>query len=503
MVQSVKDYLNGQQTTAQPSRGIQSVKDYLADPKVQANYAQEQSRKAASIGGLAKNTITGLPKASVTVGKALGRAGTTIVKETASPFIETGVKIGQAADSLLGNTPKDVNLWGREIKANETLKETVGRAARTVAFGLGPVAGGATFMGGEALSQNESLLPSKEHPIANVTTKSILGGVGGKVLDYGLGALGKLAQKSVKAPAPIKVQTVEEFLQRGTPEVPKVTPKPEIYEPYTPPDKLPVIQMGNTPKPKETLPTIQMGEKLSAKTPVGELTYEPIVTKAPISEMTTVTPRKVQTVQEYLAKPKTVVEPISSGVPETVAPVQVEGVGMTKTRGLSQGVEAKAVEKKLTEGFGDLPEYQSVSMKDQATKASEILTKDAEQAKRIALGEEVAPEGVLPESVFVAVEQKAINDGDIATLRALASNSRLSAEATTMGQRIRTLAERNPESPVGAIREVIKSREASVAKRYGNVEQAKKTVVTEIKAAIAKVSPRTQSWEQFIDSIQC
>lgn len=175
----------------------------------------------------------------------------------------------------------------------------------------------------------------------------------------------------------------------------------------------------------------------------------------------------------------------------------------TKVRGLAQGVEEKAIENKLTKSLGDLPEYEPVSMKEQAEKAQKLLTEDYEKAKRIAMGMELPPEGLLPESVFVAVENKAIKDGDVNTLRDLATSSSLVSEATVMGQRIRTLAERNPESAVNGIRLVAKAREEAAKKRVANFGKAKKEVVKGIKSNIMKQIPSKQTWGEFIESIQC
>ena len=138
-------------------------------------------------------------------------------------------------------------------------------------------------------------------------------------------------------------------------------------------------------------------------------------------------------------------------------------------------------------------------MKDQSVKAQDLLTKDYELAKRIAMGKELPPNDILPESVFVAVENKAIKEGDVETIRNLATASELTTEATTMGQRIRTLAERDPESPVTAIKGVAKARE----QRVGDTKKAKKETVSSIKKEIKKLSHTKETWADFMRSIQC
>lgn len=144
-----------------------------------------------------------------------------------------------------------------------------------------------------------------------------------------------------------------------------------------------------------------------------------------------------------------------------------------KTSRLAQGVEAKAIETKLTEGFEGLPEYETVKVKDQAERAAKLLTDNPEQARRIAMGKELPPSEVLPESVFIAVENQALKNGDVETLRDLAMSSSLSLEATGMGQRIRMLAERDPNSAVRAIRDVQLAREGR-AGRIGETVRVKR-----------------------------
>lgn len=173
--------------------------------------------------------------------------------------------------------------------------------------------------------------------------------------------------------------------------------------------------------------------------------------------------------------------------------------GEIKARGLSKNIETKAIESGLTKGFGELPEYREVKMADQARLAQDLITKDAEFARRVAMGEEAAPKGIIPEAVLVAVENRAIKAGDVATLRDLATKSTLTAEATGMGQRIRTLGERNPDSPVGAIAEIKQARESKTK----DPNKVRKSTVKEIKEEIQKKTPTKKDWSSFVESITC
>ena len=190
--------------------------------------------------------------------------------------------------------------------------------------------------------------------------------------------------------------------------------------------------------------------------------------------------------------------PASAGVVRTV-----EGTGVTVTRGLSEHTEATAIENDLTEGFGDLPEYRRVSMKDQAERAADLIEKDPDHAKAVAMGERAAPSGLLPESVYVAVEKKALAEGDVETLQQLATRSKLSTAATTMGQRIRTLGERNrAASPVDHIREVAEARAAEFSKTR-DIVAAKAETVEEIHAELQKAASKADAWAEFLRSVEC
>lgn len=219
---------------------------------------------------------------------------------------------------------------------------------------------------------------------------------------------------------------------------------------------------------------------------------------APLAQAPTPRPQLIQDI-----KPPTIEAPkAATEAPKTVGRTTqtlkpIEGTGAVKTRGLSEGVEANAIEKKLTDNFGDLPEYKQVSMKDQAQRAASLIESDPISARAIAMGEKAPPKGLLPESVYVAAEHKATAEGDVQTLRDLA-NSKLSASATTMGQRIRTLGERDSASPLAAIQDVQKARAEAQAARGETPEKVTNT----IKTAIRKTNTK-ETWSSFVNSITC
>ncbi len=174
-----------------------------------------------------------------------------------------------------------------------------------------------------------------------------------------------------------------------------------------------------------------------------------------------------------------------------------------KTSKLASGVETKAVEAKLAESFEGLSEYETIRVKDQADAATRLLQSDPARAERIAMGREVPPIDVLPESVFIAVENKALKDGNVELLRNLATASTLPSEASGMGQRIRMLAERNPNSAVGAMREVQLAREAKAERGHGNLKKARERIKSQIKVEIKRTAPKIKDWESFLETIKC
>lgn len=185
-------------------------------------------------------------------------------------------------------------------------------------------------------------------------------------------------------------------------------------------------------------------------------------------------------------------------------PLKPVGTGETVRSRLAANVEANAIEKKLTNSLGNTPEYSQVSMKDQALRAADLIAGDPARAMRIALGKEMPPEGLLPEAVFTAVEDRAVKAGDVATLRRLAQESSLSTEATAMGQRIRALGERDQDSPVTLIQDVNKARTEAFEKKSGTtIKKATRDTVGEIKKEIKKNTSKRESWEDFMTNLTC
>ena len=202
-----------------------------------------------------------------------------------------------------------------------------------------------------------------------------------------------------------------------------------------------------------------------------------------------------ETTKNFIQNPQ--IQMGQSSQNQSQAPI---GSGQVKPSTLGLRVQQTAIEKKITQDLGELPQYKQMNMKDQATKATDLLTNDPERAMRVALGQESAPQGLHPESIFKAVEAS-ISSPEMAYKLA---NSPLVSEATALGQRIKSLDVKTSDSPVEAIRQVMNARQKAVESKLGiTVTQATKDTINNIKKEVQKVIPKKEDWASFIRSIQC
>jgi hypothetical protein len=185
--------------------------------------------------------------------------------------------------------------------------------------------------------------------------------------------------------------------------------------------------------------------------------------------------------------------------PKTVPAEQPKG----KPSKVGLSIEAKAIEKSLTEGFGDTAEYTPLTIKDQAERAAKVL-EDPERVARIIAGDEALPDGLRGGSFIKAVEDAAQTKGDVETLRNLAQ-SKLTSDTSLHAQELATLAQRTPDSAVMKMREVQKAREAEVQKRLGKrtIKEAVKAETEKIQKAVKENTPKKGDWAEFLRSIEC
>jgi len=155
----------------------------------------------------------------------------------------------------------------------------------------------------------------------------------------------------------------------------------------------------------------------------------------------------------------------------------------TKPRGVSKSVKTEAIKKGLVDSFQDIPDYQIVSLDEQGQLAADLIINDYDRAVKVAMGQEAAPPGVIPEMVYIAVANKATREGDVDTLTELALNSELIKKATVMGQRIRAYGELGEHSAVKAIQKIRQAREEQLSENEkATIKKLRKELATSEKA---------------------
>ncbi len=136
-------------------------------------------------------------------------------------------------------------------------------------------------------------------------------------------------------------------------------------------------------------------------------------------------------------------------------------------------------------------------MADQSDQAVSLVQTNPALAHQVAMGEVDAPTGLIPESVYVAVRNRAIAEGDVAALQDLV-NSKLVEEGTTMGQRIRALREEGntlQEDPVAQMKRTEEARQSG-----HDVAKVTDAEVRSIEKHLAKMDV---AWKSFIDGLRC
>lgn len=252
------------------------------------------------------------------------------------------------------------------------------------------------------------------------------------------------------------------------------------YESYTPHDQLPVIEMGDKsgriPSP---LPTIDAGAPRAAAAK-GDFTVVP--EKAPTSTL----------------PPLTTIEKPVPRATQSIKPI--EGTGATKTRGVSESLEASAVSKDLSAGFGDLPEFKGADFNKISADVMNHIDQDPATALRIAMGESAAPKGSIPEMYLNVLAKKALVEGDVGMIEKLANESKLAGQDTTFGQRIAALGyKKEAIDPMSDIRDIQKARAEAIARRSTETPEV---AVKRAQSSILKTHTK-ETWGDFVNSITC
>jgi hypothetical protein len=283
------------------------------------------------------------------------------------------------------------------------------------------------------------------------------------LLGAALGSMGKHKPKKKGVPDALQ-RKAEAKVQEKRPEVTlrrKPAEKPVVPQEVKPPFEAPskAIPKTDTVVPKK------------GTTDVSKPSTQPkdVSIKGPV-----ITPKMKRKMERAGVVPKDVEPP----KPPTKKPVDLSGE--TKESKLAVRAEADAIEAKLTKDFGELPEYKTMNMRDQANRAKKILDADYEKAKRMAMGEEKSPPGVRPASIYEAVKLRALKEGDVETLHKLATESKLPTRLSELGQEIKAADSRLMDDPVRAMQDIQKARQQKAKRTSTVAEKVTKEEATNI-----------------------
>lgn len=380
----------------------------------------------------------------------------------------------------------------------ERIGASLAEGATARAIGSGALAGAQSGALAGVGSGLQAPNPTASGVVGETLKQGTIGAATGGALGAASTLAGKGLAKLIGKSKPIEVPEIPPEEPPGAPPTLPATPqaltpaekqaayaKSQGYEPYTPPEQLPTIQVG--PKAASELPTIQTTPKATAVK--GDLTYEPI--KEPTPEA----PRTAPT--EALPTKTTEATPKAPKVPTT---------GKTVTKAASD------INKTLVkQGFDAIPEeeqakYTPTTKAEQIEKIGTLMDTDIEKAKDMATGKIPVAKGILPQPLFNAVEAHATQEGDGELLRALAK----SPHATKLSESAQTLGSHgyndNANSPTKVIADVQKAREETAAARGDDVVKTKNDIIQKetprLNSEIKKATIR-ESYNEFIDSIQC
>lgn len=250
-----------------------------------------------------------------------------------------------------------------------------------------------------------------------------------------------------------------------------------------------------------TLTNIQQTSRGSVPVPRSALDKHIVEppSEAPTSPVTTPTTQTKQ-IPATTPKPAQTAPKSASRTTPTVRPA-------VKTSGSSLRTQSKAVEAGMkSEAETTGATYNTVSHKEEAAKATQLVEENPEKAKSIAMGAR-GDNASHEAAVYHAVANKAIEQakktGDYSEVTALANSPRHTAVSEAAQKLGAEGYNANPHDPINIMNDLAKTREAAVTKRAGKPSVAKATteIKKEVKAAAPKVS--RQDWHSFIQELQC
>jgi hypothetical protein len=186
-------------------------------------------------------------------------------------------------------------------------------------------------------------------------------------------------------------------------------------------------------------------------------------------------------------------KPEITKVPGEQLPV---GAGKEKVSRLEtriKGILGKVSEEDKTK----LSTYNQMNKESQIKNASKYVSENPDEALKVLEGKQEPPEGILHNSIALAMQEKAVADADADLALKLAS-----LRSTRAGQEISILTEVDKNNPVRHIDDLIQRRiEAKGGEE--KIKTARVKTTEEVKNIIKKSAPTRQNWTEFISSLRC
>lgn len=232
------------------------------------------------------------------------------------------------------------------------------------------------------------------------------------------------------------------------------------------------------------------------KTLSSAITKAKTTTAAPAATARTTPATATTTAPQAVAGEAKAVVPNTRG--SIVKPVE----NPTNVSKVSKSVQERSLEKKLTDtGFEQMAGYTAKTVEDQSARVANLITTDTERAKAIIRGEKPVPKGMSGSMLIKGVEEHALANNDVELMKDLAK-SPLVSQTSTHAQELRLLRERQPNSPVAHIQDILDARIKAAEKRMKQpFEKVLTTTANDIKKEVKP--PSKYDWQTFVNSIKC
>lgn len=311
--------------------------------------------------------------------------------------------------------------------------------------------------------------------------------------------LAEQTKQAVPEPETPQLDVVPEKLEVKPMEVAKVDPLDDVLT--TSPE--PKVEAPTIPKPETTPPVDMEGTLFNAAKVKAEERLGRTLNPQEVENLSTSTKQLVAEKVPAAPDAQLTSPELPTGETGTVAikelsPPKVEGDTVS---GNAARIEQVALEKKLTEKMGDLPQYKAINMKEQADEAVNLVSMDRQKAIDIIEGKTNPPGNLKAQSVHQALEDIAVREADGELLTKLAK-SNVNTELSESAQNLRIAAERDPHSAVEQIRQVRDARiKAAVKRAKTSVAKEKQAIQAKVKASTPPVKKET--WASFVKGLEC